>query len=342
MSYTVKVRQFDEALAVETGETILEAALRKGLDYPCGCRSGNCGACKSRLISGEVEMSPHSEFALDADEKDAGLILACRSVPWSDCEVAYLETDDQPSHPLRDLTCRVDALEGATHDIRIVRLGIESGGPFTFSAGQYARLTFGDLPPRDYSMASRPGDEGLEFHVRRTEDGTVSQYVAETLSLSERVRVQGPYGAAHLREDHRGPILALAGGSGLAPVKSIVESALAAGARQPIHLYLGVHDERDVYLEAHFAGLSARHPNLRFTPVLSAPSGPTARRTGLMCDVVAADFADLDGCKAYLAGPPVMVETTVEALLESGLGREDCHADAFYTEAEKAALETET
>ncbi|MCW5773845.1 MAG: oxidoreductase, partial [Rhodospirillaceae bacterium] len=224
-------------------------------------------------------------------------------------------------------------------------------GPFDFSAGQYAQVIFGPaagegrLPPRDFSMASRPGDDVLEFHIRLVPGGAVTPYVAEKLRPGETVRVVGPYGNAFYRSRHTGPILALAGGSGLAPIKSTVEEALATGARQPIHLYFGVRAERDLYLLDHFAALAARHPNLKFVPVLSEPDGPTTRRTGYLSEAVGKDFAaaegGLDGFKAYLAGPPIMVETSTLVLKHLGLARQNCHADAFYSEADKAKLESE-
>ena len=339
MSFKVVVRQFAAPLAVETGATILETAIDRGLDYPHGCQSGNCGACKSRLHAGQIEMSPYSEFALSEAERAAGLILACRAVPWSDCEVAYLEADEVVAHPQRDLTCRVVENRKVTHDIRRLRLAVEAGGPFDFSAGQYAMVSFEGLPARDFSMASLPGDALIEFHIRLVAGGTVSPFVLRGLRTGDRVRVQGPQGISFLRAAHSGPIVALAGGSGLAPIKSIVEQALRKGAKQPIHLYFGVRDERDLYLEDHFEALAAAHENLRFLPVLSEPRGPTRRRTGFLAEVLRADHRDLDGCKAYLAGPPVMVESCVTMLKALGLRDEDCHADAFYSEAEKAALE---
>jgi ferredoxin-NAD(P)+ reductase (naphthalene dioxygenase ferredoxin-specific) len=338
MSFTVRVRQFDGELPVEMGQTILEAALARDLPYPHGCRSGNCGACKSELVSGEVEMSPYSEFALTEQEKASGLILACRAVPWSDCEVKYLEADEVVAHPSRRLTCKVVDVARATHDIRVVRLAVESGGPFDFSAGQYASVEFPGLPPRDYSMANRPDDAVLEFHIRLMPGGAVTPYVSTQVKIGDTVKVGGPYGTSYLREKHTGPILALAGGSGMAPIKSIVETALAHGMKQPITLYFGARAERDLYLEDQFRVLAERHGNLTFIPVLSEPEGPTQRRTGLLADAVRSDFTTLDGAKAYLAGPPVMVETATAALTDLGVRRQDCHADAFYTEAEKAAL----
>jgi ferredoxin-NAD(P)+ reductase (naphthalene dioxygenase ferredoxin-specific) len=338
MSFLASLRQHDTPIRIEIGQTILEAALAAGVPYPHGCRSGNCGACKSRLDSGEIELTPYSEFALSAAERQDGLILACRAVPWSDVSLGWLDADEVIVHPLRYLTCRVVTLDDATHDIKRLRLAVEAGGPFSFSPGQYAALTFAGQAPRDYSMANRPDEPVLEFHVRRTAGGGASIYVAETLSVGDTVKVEGPFGSSFLREKHTGPILAIAGGSGLAPVKSIVESALAAGMAQPIDLYFGVRAERDLYLEAHFRTLAARHDNFRFIPVLSQPDGATTRRGGFVHEAASADHPDLDGAKAYLAGPPVMVEAATTVLLARGMRRQDIHADAFYSEAEKAAL----
>lgn len=343
MGFRVTVSQFEEPFTVEMGQTILEGALERDLAYPHGCRSGNCGACKSELLAGEVEMSPYSEYALSEAEKTGGLILACRAVPWSDCAVKFLDFDDTVAHPLRHLVCRVSAVDDLTHDIKRMRLKVLEGGPYDFSAGQYARIEFPGLPPRDYSMANRPDDATLEFHIRLVPGGAVTPYVARRLKVGDRLKLFGPHGTSYWRERHTGPILALAGGSGLAPIKSVVETALAAGATQPIHLYVGVRDERDLYLESHFKALAAKHKNLSFVPVLSEPSRTTKRRTGVLADAVRQDFAGLgpeglDGAKAYLAGPPVMVETATAALEALGLRRQDCHADAFYSEAEKAAL----
>jgi len=340
MTFAITIRQHGGPIKVEPGETILEAALAQGVPYPHGCRSGNCGACKSVLEAGEVDLAPYSDYALTDEERAQGLILACRATPWSHGAVSWLETDEVVAHPLRQLIGRVIALEDLTHDIKRVRLAIVSGGPFDFSAGQYAALRVSTLPARDFSMANRPDDPVLEFHVRHMTGGAASRYIVRDLGLRETVRLEGPFGSAWLRDHHTGPILAIAGGSGLAPIKSIVETALRRGARQPIHLYFGVRDERDLYLDEHFNALATTHPNLRFIPVLSEPQLPTVRRRGLVHEAVAADLGDLDGAKAYIAGPPVMVEAATAMLLDAGMRRQDIHADAFYTEAEKQALST--
>jgi ferredoxin-NAD(P)+ reductase (naphthalene dioxygenase ferredoxin-specific) len=340
MDHAVLICQHPQSLRAEAGATILEAALAAGVAYPHGCRSGNCGGCKSRLHRGEIELGAYCEYALSEAERKEGLILACRATPWSDVTVSWLDADEIVSHPQRQLRCRVAGLDDLTHDIKRLRLKIETGGPFTFSAGQFASLGFAELPARDYSMANRPNDPCLEFHIRRMGQGA-SAYVADRLRHGDTVRVSGPLGSAFLRDQHRGPIIAIAGGSGLAPIKSIVETALAAGMRQPVHLYFGARDERDIYLERAFRALATAHGNFRFTPVLSAPNGVTARRRGLVHEAASADLGDLDldGAKAYLAGPPAMVEAATRLLIDGrGMRRDDVHADAFYSEAEKRAL----
>jgi len=340
MSFKISATMPDGAVAGPfentTGRTILETLLSAGVDYPHGCRAGNCGACKSHLVAGDVEMSPHSKFALSQDEKARGLILACRSVPWSNCKIEPIGAEDAAFHASRRLNCRVAMIEAATHDIRIIALDILSGGPFDYTAGQYATLTFDGLPPRDFSMATTPQLGQLEFHIRHIAGGAVTSHVMEGLVEGDKVEVRGPMGTAHFRADHKGPALLLAGGSGLAPVKAITETALASDMDRDLYLYFGARDERDTYLEDYFRDLATRHGNLKFTVVLSEPVGGTTRRTGFLADVVAADFDNLEGFKAYLAGPPMMVESCTATVIRLGLDKRDCHADAFYTEVEKA------
>lgn len=322
--------QARRTLEVAAGETVLDAALAAGVDYPHGCRSGRCGSCKSRLVAGEVTLLEHSRFALSAEEKAEGLILACRAVPETDVSVAWLGDDDAaPAEPSRRFAAKVVAVDDATHDIKRIRLAPADGSTLAFAAGQYARLTFPGLPPRDYSMANRPGEAELEFHIRRVPGGSASEGVHATVRVGDALTVEGPFGHSHLRGAHAGPILCIAGGSGLAPIKSIVETALAHGMRQPIHVYFGARAERDLYLVDAFAALREAHANLHFIPVLSETAG--AARAGFVTAAVGEDLPDLDGWKAYVAGPPAMVEAAMETAFARGLRRDDLHADVFFT-----------
>jgi CDP-4-dehydro-6-deoxyglucose reductase/ferredoxin-NAD(P)+ reductase (naphthalene dioxygenase ferredoxin-specific) len=225
----------------------------------------------------------------------------------------------------------------------MVRLAIIAGGAFHFAAGQYARVTFGEYRPRDYSLANRPGAAELEFHIRHRADGGAGEYVARTLRIGDVVWVEGPFGDSWLRPDHHGPIVCLAGGSGLAPMKAIVETALATDPERLVDLYFGGRDEGDIYLDAHFRALEARHRNFRYHVLVSEPHAPTSRLRGTVVDGLLADGAGhgvsggrWDNAKAYAAGPPAMVRAAREALLGLGFAAADIHADAFHPEPRTA------
>lgn len=328
----VHIRQAGRTLEVTPGQTILEAALADGIAYPHGCRSGRCGTCKSRLVSGRADLLDHSRFALSEAEKAEGLTLACRAIPTTDAIVAWLGGDEEAvSHPLRRVDCRVTAVDDATHDIKRIRLVIDGDEPLAFTPGQYVRLTFPGSPTRDYSMASQPEAAELEFHIRRVPGGAATERIHARLKPGDTVSLEGPFGSSYLREQHAGPILCVAGGSGLAPIKGIVEAAIARGMRQPIHVYFGARGERDLYLVDHFERLAQRHLNLRFTAVLSEPPSATRWRTGFVTAAVAADLLDLDGWKVYVAGPPAVADEIMRIVVERGVRPEDMHADVFFT-----------
>jgi CDP-4-dehydro-6-deoxyglucose reductase/ferredoxin-NAD(P)+ reductase (naphthalene dioxygenase ferredoxin-specific) len=333
VSYQVKVRGTDKVLTVGDDQTILEAALDADIDYPFGCQSGNCGACKSRLLAGEVEMTDYSEYALTDEERDQGQILACSSVPVANCDVAWLDLEETVQHMTQSLECTVTGVEQATHDIVVLQLKAPS--TLAFSAGQYASLTLPGQPARDFSMGGEPYSETLEFHIRAIDGGQVSA-AAQDIQVGDKIALSGPMGLAFLRELHTGPILAAAGGSGLAPIKSIVETALAKGMKQPITLYFGARDEKDLYLVAHFEALAEKHANFSFVPVLSEPSGETTRRTGFLHDAIAQDLTTMDGSKIYTAGPPPMVDAIRDLSVKLGARADDLHADPFYTVHELA------
>jgi ferredoxin-NAD(P)+ reductase (naphthalene dioxygenase ferredoxin-specific) len=318
-------------LKVPDGQTILDAALAAGIDHPHGCKSGRCGNCKSRLASGDVTHLDHSRFALTPEERENGFVLACRAVPNGPTSVAWLEGDTaSANHPVREMDAEVVKLELLTHDILQLRL---KGGqsPLRFAPGQYATLKLPGVPARDYSMANAPGSEDLEFHVRRVPGGLTSGAIHDRLRIGDKVRVIGPRGSAHLRTEHTGPILAVAGGSGLAPILSILEGAAAHGMRQPIRVYVGGRDERDLYGIDRLAELAARHADMTVTPVLSAPSASTERRTGFLHSAVRSDLKKLDGWSCYAAGPPAMIDALTEAVVALGLLRGDLFADVFFT-----------
>ena len=329
--FSVQILQAGQSIAAPPNRTILESALAAGVDYPQGCRSGQCGACRSRLVRGRVEHLSHSEFALSTSDKALGFILPCRAFPRSDASVAWAEQDDgEPDLAVRRVRCRITRVEPLTHDISLICLEPTTGRPIEYRAGQYVRITADGLPARDYSMANAPGGSALEFHIRRIPGGAVSTQLTQALKVGGEVRVEGPHGHAYLRQRHAGPILAIGAGSGLAPVKAIVEASLARPVSSPVHLYFGARTARDLYLVDHFEGLAAAHPNFHYSAVVSDETTP-GRWRGPVADVAAARLPDLDGWKVYLAGGPAMIASAAERILQQGARIEDIHADVFFT-----------
>lgn len=333
MSFKVKIQNRKEIL-VDMGNTILEAALEQGVNFPHGCKTGNCGACKSEKISGDIEMSPFSEFALEPEEEEKGMILACRSVPWSDCEIRII--DDQLEETLNDfkvinIECVVKKLTKVTDDIYILNLKINSEEEFKFKAGQYAELYFGQCKEKHFSMANPPSTNELEFHIKTLDGGEVSDYVKNTLEVGETIKVKGPFGNAYLRDSHKGPIIAVAGGTGLAPILSIIQSSQDIKMKQPIQVYYGAQSEKDLYFVKQFEEMIQNNKNLSFFPVVMEPSKRKELRSGLVTDAVIENIKNFDGYKAYLAGPPKMVEAAEKILFSNGIRKVDVHSDAFYT-----------
>jgi NAD(P)H-flavin reductase/ferredoxin len=336
---TIKLQQWPAPIHATRG-SILDAALAAGVPYPHGCRSGECGSCKSRLLCGDVLMDGCAPEALSADERSTGLILACRARPRSDVEVAWLSGDgNDVVHPVRFMDGHVVHIEQATHDITRLRLAIR-GAPPAFAPGQYAQLAFGDRPPRSYSIANRPGDDTLEFHIRHVPEGAASTYVAKQLRPGERVAVEGPFGTAFLREPITSPLVLIAGGSGLAPMKSILLAALERRRAHRIHLYHGVREERDLYDTEVIEDLCARHDDFTYVPVLSDASHHATCRTGFVHDAVARDVASLAGHDVYMAGPPPMVNAATAMAVGLGAERARIRADAFFSAPSSAAAKS--
>lgn len=322
------------AIVLAGRDTILAAALDAGIPYPHDCRTGTCGTCKSRLLDGRVEMLPHAPEALDDTEAAAGLILACRARARTDATVEWLNQADEALPPVRPHKAQVREISQIAPDVTRLRLEV-TGQPMFFVAGQYADLSFGRHPPRAFSMANLPSDPVLEFHIRHL-NGVASGYVADRLRPGDPVGVKGPYGNAHLREDEqRRPLLAIAGGVGLAPIRSIVLTALARDPHARIDLYWGVREEPGLYAAEELGALAARHANLRFVPVLSAPGGPTERRTGMVHEAVAADFSGLENHLVHIAGPPVMVDAAKALVGQRGAEPGSIHSDPFLPPAEE-------
>ena len=303
-------------------KTLLDAALDAGVPFPHSCMSGECGQCKCQLLRGEVRRLSASPDALTPADVAAGRILACRSVAQGEVALRWL-APGQPANTVQKLQARVSTIEAAAHDVMIVR--VCPAQRLSFLPGQFARLRLGTLAPRSYSMANQPGEDELEFHIRVVPNGQVSGYVAHTLRVGDDIGIEGPFGDAHWQGASDTALLLLAGGTGLAPMISVLDAALREGhPPEQIHVYHGVREERDLYAGAKLQGL-AKHHGFRFQPVFSAGAHPQH-----LHDVVRRDFRCLKQSQIYVAGPPPMVEAVKALAGALGADPAQIYADAFY------------
>lgn len=326
MMRTVEIVDAGTTVPVSEDETVLSAALGAGVPYPHSCQAGRCGACKSRLLAGQVELLPHSRFALSAEERSQGLILACRARPRSNLVVSWRSVT-QPTPEVR--YGQADVL--AKHEIApsIFRLVLRSrAGTFDFLPGQYFDLGLPEAPLRSFSPASQPGDQEIEFHIRALPGGIASSIVARRLAPGDTVAINGPYGDAYLRETHQGPLLLLAASSGLAPIKSILDRTLRVTPTRQAHLYVSARSLEESYLWAHLEHLTGLHSNLQFQPVVTRDQHgrPTGRR---LPDVLHRGFSgsNLTGWEVHVAGPEPFVDAM--RLAATNLSATDVYADAF-------------
>lgn len=314
------------------GANLLETLRANEVPVSYSCMSGRCGTCRCKLLKGDVlESGLEVKRTSPNSGSDARYVLACMSTLTQACEIEVPEADEVVTHPARILKATVVGLDELAHDI--IGLRLKSAKALEFSPGQYATLQFTPDHIRPYSMAGVVGDDLLEFHVRRVPEGKVTGYVSEQLKIGDTVRVSGPLGTAYLRRKHEGPMLCVAGGTGLAPVLSIVRGALACGMQNPIHVYFGARSSRDVYCADRLQALAAAHPNLRVHTVVATGNDSPALRSGWVTDAVDADWADLTGWRAYLCGAPPMVEAAALMVARKGIKPEHIHADAFYAAA---------
>lgn len=324
----VLVQPLNRVVQVEPGANLLDALRAAQVPMSYSCLAGRCGTCRCRVIDGEVmDNGREQQFPLDAGET---YVLACQTHITGSCTIEIPEPDEIVVHPARIVKATVSAVEDLTHDIK--RLVLKPAKPIEFSAGQYVQLQFTPEHARPYSMAGTAGDETFEFHVRLVPDGRVTGYIAGALKVGDAVKVSGPLGSAYLRRKHEGPMLCVAGGTGLAPILSIVRSAVAAGMDNPIHLYFGARSPRDVYGREWLEQLRREHPELHVHVVVASGHGGGSLRTGLVTEAIEQDLGDLSGWRAYLCGSPPMVEAASLVVRRKGIEPGHVYADAFYNQ----------
>jgi CDP-4-dehydro-6-deoxyglucose reductase, E3 len=322
-------------IAIRCDETILEAGLRAGLSMPYACRNGGCGLCKGMVLNGDVDFGAYQKSALSDAERTAGKALFCCATPLTDIEVEYDPSCPQSAAAAKMLDCIVTGMRRVSEEVMIVMLELESGQRMPFRAGQYFNIVLEDGARRAFSFATRPQDgHTIEMHVRLIAGGRFTTQVFTQMREGDRLRIEGPFGRFFLRESDK-PIVFVAGATGFAPVKSILEQAFHSGVQRRMYLYWGVRRKADLYLADLVQQWSRDHPDFHFVPVLSAAT-PEERwdgRTGLVHEAILHDFPDLSGYEIYACGSSRMVDAARPAFVAQGLHEDACFTDAFVPSA---------
>lgn len=341
MSFQVTLQPGGQQFAAAPDQTILDAALAAGLLIPHSCRDGACGVCKCKVRSGQTRLDRYVESALPPAEREAGYTLLCRAHACSDVVAEVQQVSRVGDIPVKKLPCRVSKLERLSEDVMRLELKLPASEDFRFLAGQYIDFLLPDGQRRSFSIANAPQDKGsLELHVRHIPGGRFTGQVFASMKEKDILRFEGPLGGFHLREDSPRPVILLAGGTGFAPIKSIVEAAIHEGSPRPMTLYWGARHRAGLYLHELAQSWEQRLPGFRYVPVLSEPESADAwtGRTGLVHHALMQDLPDLSGYEVYACGAPVMTEAARQDLsARCGLPEDAYFADAFTFSADTTA-----
>jgi CDP-4-dehydro-6-deoxyglucose reductase len=340
-SFTITLQPGGQSFSCPDNMDILKAGLASGVSLRDSCRSGVCRSCRGRLIKGQVDSGAvHPNYLTNAD-KAAGYIHLCFAKPLGDCLIEADEID-AVTVAAKEIPVRVMKLEKLAPDVMQVVIGFPPNDPQTFAAGQYLDVLLPDGITRSYSIASAPTSEGIrqmELHMRHMPGGVFTDRVFSSLKLRDLLKVETPHGFFYLDEKSDRPMVMIASGTGFAPIKSIIEYSLQKNMTRPTHLYWGGRKREDIYMHDLAAGWAARHPHIRFTPVLSEATDACAwsGRTGFVHQAVMQDYADLSAHQIYACGAPVMIEAARHDFSAScKLPEDQFFADSFVTEADKA------
>lgn len=342
MAYRLTIEPLGETLELEDGQSMLDGALRAGIWLPYACNHGLCGTCKVEVLEGEVDHEHASSFALMDLEREEGKALACCATLRSDVTIEA-EIEEEPDAlrlKVADYRARVSRIEDLTPTIKGVWLQLDGAG-LAFQAGQYLNLQLpGVAQPRAFSIASTPSQpHEIELNVRRVEGGDGTAYVHEQLAPGDQLRFTAPLGRFFVRRSAPEPMLFLAGGSGLSSPKSMIVDLLERGDERAITLIHGARTHDELYHRSLFEALAARHANFRYLPALSEAGDDAAwsGARGHVHEVAERLFEGrFAGLKAYLCGPPAMIDACITTLMRGRLFEEHIFMEHFFTAADAA------
>jgi propane monooxygenase reductase subunit len=337
MGDTHKVRFEPVGIEIDADEdeTVLNAAFRQGVMLMHGCKEGQCSACKSFLLDGDLQMDRYSTFALADYESEEGYVLLCRSHAYSDLEIELENYDEdmiRSGLPVVEATTRVELIEDVTHDMNLLRLRLVEPAELRFHPGQYVDIAIpGTDAHRSFSMANVPGPDGtLDFVIKRYPGGAFSGLLENALKPGDSLDISGPYGTFTLRVSSDRRIVFIGGGAGMAPILSLLRQMADSGNEREAVFYYGARTEADLCFAEEMAQFAEQLPNFTFVPCLSE-SWPEdwSGSTGLVTEVLEAQERSLGDCDVYMCGPPPMVDAALPLLETMGVPVEQVFYDKF-------------
>lgn len=332
MHFQITVQPSGHHFAAPSDDTILNAALEAGYTLPYGCRNGGCGSCKGQVLEGTVEHGDAQPQALTDADKAAGKALFCCAKPTSDLVIECREVGLASGIQTKILPCRVESKTQAAPDVLVMHLKLPANERLQFLPGQYVDFLMKDGSRRAFSLANAPHDDKtLELHLRLVPGGKFTEYVFNEMPEKAILRFEGPLGTFTLREESNKPIIFVAGGTGFAPIKGIIEHAFHHNIKRNMVLYWGALAKPDLYLAQLPEQWAAEHANFSFIPVLSEPKveDTWTGRTGFVHDAVLKDDLDLSQYQVYCCGAPAMVEAAHRDFVARGLPEDEFFSDAF-------------
>jgi len=342
--YQVQLKTSGKTFSVEADETVLEAALRQGINLPYGCKNGACGSCKGKCIEGKIRHGDHSQSALSAADETAGSTLLCCAHPQTDLLIEVREVQGGGDIPVRKVPCRINTIQFPSDDVAILQLQLPASERFQFLAGQYLEFLLKDNKRRAYSIASAPHEQGpLELHIRHLPGGLFTDPLFGQASDGKQIkekdilRFEGPLGSFFLREDSKKPIIFLASGTGFAPIKSMLMHIQEKKIKREIHFYWGGRRPKDLYMDNLCQEFMHTIPGFHYTPVISDALAEDAwqGRTGFVHRAVMNDFPDLSQHQVYACGAPIVIQSArTDFVKDCQLPEEEFFADSFTSEAD--------
>ena len=331
--FKVTIAGNEKTFLVREGENILVAALRQGVMLPYSCKNGTCGSCKGLLESGEVHYPFHPPLALEKRDHADGYALMCQAEPLEDLTIRVREIEAVRDIQVRMLPARVVEKVRLSENVVRLQLRLPAAQRLQFLAGQYIDVLLSGGKRRAFSIASSPSLENeIELHIRHVEGGDFTGHVFDEMKERDILRLEGPLGNFFVRNDQpERPIIMMGGGTGFAPLKSMIENLIEQGDTRHVHLYWGARTQAELYLDELPKQWSRTHNHIDYRRAISEPDDADAGSffSGFVHEAVIDDHADLSDFDVYMSGPPAMIETAKQEFLKHGVPEDRLFYDSF-------------